>query len=151
MAGDGLTSAPVKGRLPERVPARFAGPLWRAVLRFWLGALILSVVVFVEATLGNGGGLGNGSESHAWLVPVATVLGGAAALLIAWRSGLVTPDRRVVYSVWMAPAAVGGILLAQLGFSGEALTNYALGVGVVMFPCYLVTVAVLARHQPASD
>lgn len=151
MAGDGLTSAPVKGRLPEPVPARFAGPLWRAVLRFWLGALILSVVVFVEATLGDGGGLGNGSESHAWLVPVATVLGGAAALMIAWRSELVAPDRRVVYSVWMAPAAVAGMFLAQFGFSGEPLTNYALGVGAVMFPCYLVTVAVLARHHPASD
>ncbi len=151
MTGDGVTSAPVKGRLPERVPARFAGPLWRAVLRFWLGALVLSVVVWAEATLGNGGGLGNGSESHAWLVPVATVAGGIVALLIAWRSGLVAPDRRVVYSVWMAPAGVAGIFLAQLGFAGEPLTDYALAVGAVMFPCYLITVAVLARHQPASD
>ena len=145
MAGDGGI------QLPQDVDPRFGGPLWRAVLRFWLGAQVLSVVVWLEATLGHGGGLGHGSESNAWLVPVASFAAGLAALIIARASGLVAQDRRVLYSAWMAPAAVAGLFLAQLGFPGESLTNYALGVGRVMFPSYLVTVAVLARHQPASD
>jgi hypothetical protein len=149
--GGGGTSAPLPRQLPQDVDPRFAGPLWRAVLRFWLGALALSIAVWLEATLGNGGGLGHASEPHAWLVPVATFAGGLAALIIARASGLVARDRRVLYSAWMAPAAVAGLLLAQLGFTGEPLTNYALGVGAVMFPSYLVTVAVLARHQPASE
>ena len=99
--------------------------MWRAVVRFWLGAQALSIVVWLEATLGNGGGLGHASESHAWLVPVATFAGGLVALVIARASRLVAPDRRVLYSAWMAPAAVAGLFLAQLGFSGEPWTNYA--------------------------
>jgi hypothetical protein len=149
--GGGSTSSPRRHRIPQDVDPRFGGPLWRAVLLFWVGAQALSIVVWLEATLGNGGGLGNASESHAWLVPVATFAGGLIAFVIARASGLVAQDRRVLYSAWMAPAAVAGLFLAQLGFSGEPWTNYSLAVGSVMFPSYLVTVAVLARHQPASE
>jgi hypothetical protein len=148
--GGGATSPPLGRQLRPDVDPRFGGPLWRAVVRFWFGAQVLSIVVWLEATLGNGGGLGHASESHAWLVPVATFAGGLVAFVIARASGLAAQDRRVLYSAWMAPAAVAGLFLAQLGFSGEPWTNYALAVGAVMFPCYLVTVAVLARHQPAS-
>jgi hypothetical protein len=157
MAGDGATdptlgggpsrptSVQIRRPRPPAVEAKFGGPLWRAVVRFWLGALILSLAIWAEATLGNGGGLGNGSEPHAWLVPVATFVGGLLALLIALATGFVVTDRRVLYSAWMTLPGVAGLFLFQLGFTGEPLTDYSLAVGAVMFPCYLVTVAVLAR------
>ena len=64
-------------------PAKTA-PLWRAVLRFYAWALVLSVLTWGDASFGYQGRLGGaGSEPHAALIPIATLAAGAIAFSIA--------------------------------------------------------------------
>ena len=70
---------------------RFAVPLWRAVLRYWVGVLIVVAVFGTEFR-------GHPASSTTWPVPVVAIFGGAAAVGVAWFSKLTTPDRRPLYS-----------------------------------------------------
>jgi hypothetical protein len=136
-------SRPLEAKVPK------AEPLWRVVLRFWLGALILAALVWLDAMFDRRGKIGGpGSEPHAYLIPIATLLGGAAALGIASRTRIVVADRRSLYLWWTAPA-VAAVLLTGVGRSGlnsEPITNVVIESGIVVFTTFLVTVGVLARQ-----
>jgi hypothetical protein len=78
-------------------PSRFAVPLWRAVLRYWVGVML---VVALERQ----NPFGDPADNLAWFLPLAATVGGVAAMAIAWLSRLQTPDRRVLYSAWSVSA-----------------------------------------------
>ncbi len=138
-------------RLPVRrasaAGTRYRVPLWRAVLRYWCGALILATFAWWNA-LGRGGHVGGPSaEPLAWLIPLVTVVGGLAALGTSWLSGLIVRDRRVLFSAWSACGAVAGVtaLLRPGLFGGGTLTGATLASAVGIFGSFLISLLVL-RH-----
>jgi hypothetical protein len=140
-------SQPLADKVPGPDP-RLPG-LSRVVFRFWVGALVLAALLWVDAMFDHRGTIGGaGSEPHAYLIPIATLLGGAVALGIASRTRLVVADRRPLYLWWTAPAVVA-VLLTGIGRSGlpaEPITNVVLQSGIVVFASFLITLGALARQ-----
>jgi hypothetical protein len=119
-------SAPV-----SRPSERFAVPLWRAVLRYWVGVLIVSEVAWNHAG-------GPAPAGNRWLLPLLAVLGGVVALTIAWLSNLRTPDRRLLYSAWSASAVVAAFVAWLLRFPSDVAIPFVAG---AMFAAFVATVA----------
>jgi len=120
------------GSAPVSQPSeRFAVPLWRAVLRYWVGVLIVCVVGWNRAS-------GHAGAGGTWLLPLLAMVGGIAALAIAWLSKLRTPDRRLLYSAWGASAIVAVFVAWLLRFRSDVAIPVVAG---AMFAAFVATVA----------
>jgi len=127
------------GSAPVSHPSeRFAVPLWCAVLRYWVGVLIVCVVGWNRAS-------GHAGAGGRWLLPVLAMVGGIAALTIAWLSKLRTPDRRLLYSAWSASAIVAAFVAWLLRFRSDVAIPVVAG---AMFAAYPTTRPV---GVPAAD
>jgi hypothetical protein len=143
---NGSVSVALPVRSPSAAGQRFSVPLWRAVLRYWCGALIFALFAWWNA-LGRAGHIGGaGAEPHAWLIPVVTVCGGLVAVLIARRSRLVVNDRRVLFSVWSACGVLAALVAPAL-FAREAFTDRTVAGGAAIFVAFLITVFALVRAR----
>lgn len=143
---NGSVTIALPNRSPSAVHARYRVPLWRAVRRYWFGALALAGIAWWSA-LGRGGHIGGrGAEPHAWLIPTVTVTGGLLALLIAWRSKLTVNDRRVYFSAWSACGALAALLAPRV-IASETFVSVTTVAGAAIFVAFLITVGVLVRRR----
>ena len=144
---NGSVSVALPARLKARVNPRYSVPLWRAVLRYWCGTLILATLALWNALGRNGHIGGDRAEPHAWLIPVVTVIGGLVALLVARSSRLAARDRRVLFSAWSA-SGVLGVLFAPAVFAHEGLVDATIAGGAAVFTAFLITVLALLQARP---